>query len=1190
MRTGFFVTTLVLMLCIVSDVCAKTWYVDGAVSASGDGTSPETAFKTIREGLNAASNGDTVIVAEGTYGENVAFQGKNIVLTSTDPADSGVVERTVIRRTGSVITFAGTEDGTCVLSGFTIRNGSAPFGGGICGGTEEVRTQANIRNNVITANSATANGGGIAYCDGVIEYNTISNNMAAGDGGGLYWCQGTIQYNTISNNNVTSGGGGIGNGGGGLAYCHGAIQHNTIAGNNGRWGGGLILCDGVIQNNVISRNTADEGGGLILCDAVIQNNIIIRNICRGPFGGGLESCNWIIRNNTIVGNSGSGGSGLFSCRGITLNCIIWGNTGSSQIQNPHETRYCCIEGWTAGGEGNIDLEPQFIDPANDDYRLSMMSPCIDVGENEDWMWHAVDLDSNRRILLGKSSAKVDMGAYEYDPEPPAGTTWYVDHSVSESGDGTSWATAKRTIQEGIDAASNDDTVLVAEGTYTENVRFTGKNIVLRSDDRFDGTAVSRTIIDGGGSGSVVTFSGTEDETCVLSGFTIRNGSADTGGGIYGGSLKRPTHARIENNIITANSVWGNGGGLIYCAGPILNNTIYGNQASQGGGLYECKGTVRNCIIWGNTAAISYPQISGQNQPTYSCIEGWTSGGEGNTAHYPYFVDAANGDFHLQSWSPCIDAGDRASPHSGEPEPNGERINIGAFGNTCEATPKSPDGDNDQLPDDWEMKLFGHLSLGPCDDPDRDLISNLKEYHRGTDPTGAQPVIPPANRYVDALASASGDGASLATAFRTIQEGINAARDGDTVIVAPGTYVENIHFGGKDIAVRSTDPLDPAVVTSTIIDADQSGSAVTLAGTEGETCVLSGFTIRNGTADYGGGICGGIREMRTRARIENNIITTNSANGFGGGLAFCDGIVQSNNIMDNSGGSCAGALFYSHGTIQNNAIMGNSAGDSGGLYHCDGTIRNNTIYENSATGHGGGLFRCDGAVQSNVIMGNSAGAGGGLSFCAGAIRNSTIVSNSADWGGGIAWCYGTFRNCIVWGNSAGTDPQEHGVREMTYTCIQGGAAGEGNITGDPQFVDDDGADDDPNTYEDNDYRLSEGSPCVDAGENEDWMSDAVDLDGNPRLWQGESSLNVDMGAYEYDAFPFRIREIGKGTGGEAELTWNSRPEDSYSIWSSPDPSNKKLWLKEGTIPSGGETTTWSDSDTTSVRKFYRIEVE
>jgi hypothetical protein len=136
---------------------------------------------------------------------------------------------------------------------------------------------------------------------------------------------------------------------------------------------------------------------------------------------------------------------------------------------------------------------------------------------------------------------------------PAGATkWHVDASVSSPGDGRSWTTAFSGIQDGINAARTGDTVLVARGTYVENIHSVGLNITLQSTDPWDATVVANTILDGGQVGPVVIFLGTENETWVLAGFTIRNGYGHFGGkygaGIYGGG----THATIRNNVIAQN--------------------------------------------------------------------------------------------------------------------------------------------------------------------------------------------------------------------------------------------------------------------------------------------------------------------------------------------------------------------------------------------------------------------------------------------------------------------------------------------------------------------------------------------------------------------------------------------------------------------------------------------------------------
>jgi len=763
--------------------------------------------------------------------------------------------------------------------------------------------------------------------------------------------------------------------------------------------------------------------------------------------------------------------------------------------------------------------------------------------------------------------------------------WYV--APPPSGSDANPGTEERpfaSIQKGIDAASDGDTVIVAQGTYVENIKFNGKNIVLTGTHPINPDIVANTIIDGKQSGSVVTFDGTEGEACVLSGFTIRNGKARYGGGVCGGTDASRTHATIENNVIIENSAWflpsafeagggglafcdgvitrnricdnvgdGYGGGLFQCHGTIANNIIMhnsalnasglarcqgvirnniiaGNSAESGGtmfdcngailnntisgnacegrvgGLCVCQGTISNCIIWGNRGAT---QLSSCSVPMYSCIQGWEGGGRGNISYYPYFVDAKNEDYHLKSWSPCIDAGDPTSPFFLEPQPNGGRINMGAYGNTPEATSKSPDTDTDQLPDAWEMAFFGELSQGRDGDFDGDKVPNIEEYRRGSDPSA----VP--HWYVDGSVASSGDGASWGRAFKTIREGIDAASHGDTVIVAKGTYVEDIHLDAKNIVLRSTDPLDSEVVASTVIEGNEYGPVVRFSGMEDESCVLSGFTIRGGIAEQGAGICGGTEWDHTHATIQNNVITGNRAEawggGYGGGLAYCDGAIQNNTISGNRA-DFGGGLLCCHGTIQNNTISGNSATGvfhrGGGLYDCDGTIQNNTITDNEATDGGGGLSMCDGTIRNNIIAGNSAHHGGGLETCRGMIQNNTICDNSAEYSaGGLDYCRGIIVNCIVWGNRG--FGQLSDSSEASYSCIEGWTAGgEGNIADNPLFVDPDGPDGDIKTYADNDYHLRPDSPCVDAGTHKMVTPPNTDVDGEWRPFGEEIDIGAD----------------------------------------------------------------------------------
>ncbi len=298
------------------------------------------------------------------------------------------------------------------------------------------------------------------------------------------------------------------------------------------------------------------------------------------------------------------------------------------------------------------------------------------------------------------------------------------------------------LQAQIDAAADGDVIVVEPGVYEGSLFFKGKNITLTSTDPTDSAVVDATVLQGRGNGSVVTFAGTEGDSCVLTGFTITGGSSLRGGGICGNSTQAGiSHCVIQNNkassgggiadclgniekcIISGNSAISNGGGLVKCAGTISNCLIVNNSAvtgaglnncdgeiinctiadntatNNGGGLRRCDGEISNCIIWSNAPDDQFecPNL------TYCCYSG--ASGEGNIHVDPLFVDSTGDDYHLQQESPCIDSGDPDSDYSNEPIPNGERINMGVYGNTLEAArvphiPQSKLLASDGAPEDY----------------------------------------------------------------------------------------------------------------------------------------------------------------------------------------------------------------------------------------------------------------------------------------------------------------------------------------------------------------------------------------------------------------------------------------------------------------------------------------------------------
>lgn len=285
-------------------------------------------------------------------------------------------------------------------------------------------------------------------------------------------------------------------------------------------------------------------------------------------------------------------------------------------------------------------------------------------------------------------------------------------------------------------------------------------------------------------------------------------------------------------------------------------------------------------------------------------------------------------------------------------------------------------------------------------------------------------------------------------YPTIQSAIDAAIIGDTVIVAPGTYVENINFNGKDIVLTSTDPDHPE---DTIIDGGSLDSVVTFSGTESSSCELKGFTIQNGSSYDGGGIYGGNDLNSTHATISNCIIIGNIAvyESGGGGLYAFGGSITNCTITGNSAGSGGGMfnLSYSSPTVTNCTFTDNSAGKGGGMRNASSnpTVINCTFSNNTANdfsgfyGYGGGI--CNSSSDPTIInctfSNNSSVSGGGIwnSKSSPTITNCKFNGNVAE---SSFYCGGSGR-CLGGGicNERDSNPV---VTDCTFNNNYAGAGG------------------------------------------------------------------------------------------------------------------------------------------------------
>ena len=258
-------------------------------------------------------------------------------------------------------------------------------------------------------------------------------------------------------------------------------------------------------------------------------------------------------------------------------------------------------------------------------------------------------------------------------------------------------------------------------------------------------------------------------------------------------------------------------------------------------------------------------------------------------------------------------------------------------------------------------------------------------------------------------------------YSTIQAGIDAASDADTVLVQPGTYVENINFNGKNIVVGSLfiTTQDTSYISKTVIDGNKNGSVVTFINQEDSSAVLCGLTITKGSGTpsepYVGIQGGGILCRNSSPTLIHVTVIGNEAD-HGCGIYTFNSKMQINhtkiigNRQEDLEGSGGGILFAQSDIYFNDVIIANNKASLGGGIRC---VKSHPIYNNvliceniAWTYGGGGVIKDSSVLMKNVkIYGNigQSSAGVGLYNSTLVFEKSIISDNETDRDGGGINC-------------------------------------------------------------------------------------------------------------------------------------------------------------------------------------------
>ncbi|PNW37119.1 UNVERIFIED_CONTAM: hypothetical protein BEN50_01975 [Euhalothece sp. KZN 001] len=558
---------------------------------SGEIGNPNTIDDNSYHVVNGSSVSDTAIL------DGFIIQEGNASGSSSNNTDRGAAYY--------------SNDGSPTLRNLTVRDNQASYGGGFF---LDNNSNSDLENLTFTDNTATLNGGAVLVHSSNPTFTdvTFTENSADANGGAVRVSEGSPTFEDVTfSNNEAQDGAAIYNRLSSPTFKDVTFTQNTATRNGGAMfnnGNHNNVSNATIINSTFILNEAANGGGIYNDNgrSFLTNTVFSRNTTSGN-GGALynyQNSDSTLDNVTLSGNAANSGSAIFNLGTRTdtnpsrswtdwrydqpqinvTNSILWGNEDDSnsgaQIVNEWRSSstvtYSVVENGYSG-TGNLDTDPQFVNPAVDDLRLSPISPVLDMGTPSELPTDSQDLDGDGDTteLLSLDIAgnpriadiSVDMGAYEGQalapvPATPPTNIIYVDIDATGGDDGTSWTNAFDDLQEALDVAEIGDKIWVADGTYIPNAlgnRSASFTLLEQVEiyGGFDGTETTLeerdfennvTILSGEiGNPNLVTdnsyhvvVASNTTETAVLDGFTIQDGyskgSSDSnhnrGAGLY----------------------------------------------------------------------------------------------------------------------------------------------------------------------------------------------------------------------------------------------------------------------------------------------------------------------------------------------------------------------------------------------------------------------------------------------------------------------------------------------------------------------------------------------------------------------------------------------------------------------------------------------------------------------------------